>query len=64
MLPTLIQRYNNNHFIWVNDNQVDNYLEEIFAFVYYGSIVNNRSRNILSTDLAKRCTFHMGMLTK
>ena len=26
----------------VNDNRVDNYLKEILAFVYYGSIVNNR----------------------
>ena len=25
----------------VNDNHVDNYLKEILAFVYYGSIVNN-----------------------
>ena len=25
----------------VNDNQVDNYLKEILAFVYYGSTVNN-----------------------
>ena len=27
----------------VNDNYVDNHLKEILAFVYYGSIVNNRS---------------------
>ena len=26
----------------VNDNHVDNYLKEILAFVYYGSIVNNQ----------------------
>ena len=29
----------------VNDNHVDNYLKDILAFVYYGSIVNNRSKN-------------------
>ena len=29
----------------VNDNHVDTYLKEIFAFVYYRSIVNNRSKN-------------------
>ena len=30
----------------INDNHVDNYLEEILAFVYYGSILNNRPKNI------------------
>ena len=29
-------------FTLVNDNHVDNYLKENFAFVYYGSIANNR----------------------
>ena len=29
----------------VSDNHVDNYLKEILAFVYYGSIVNNRPKN-------------------
>ena len=29
----------------VNDNHVDNYLNEILAFVYYGLIVNNRQKN-------------------
>ena len=29
----------------VNDNHVDNYLLEILAFVYYGSIVNIRPKN-------------------
>ena len=29
----------------VNDNHVDNYLKEILAFVYYGSIVNNQLKN-------------------
>ena len=27
----------------VNNNHMDNYLKEILAFVYYGSIVNNQS---------------------
>ena len=26
----------------VNDNHMDSYIKEIMAFVYYGSIVNNR----------------------
>ena len=29
----------------VNVNHVDSYLKEILAFVYYASIVNNRSKN-------------------
>ena len=29
----------------VNDNHVDNYLKEILAFVYYGSVVNNQPKN-------------------
>ena len=29
----------------VSDNHVDNYLKEILAFVYYGSILNNRPKN-------------------
>ena len=32
----------------VNDNHVDNNLKEIFIYVYFGSIVNNRSQNIPS----------------
>ena len=28
----------------VNDTQVDNYIKEILAFIYYGSAVNNRSK--------------------
>ena len=28
-----------------NDNHVDNYLKEILVFVYYGSIVNNQTKN-------------------
>ena len=31
----------------VNDNHVDNYLKHILAFVYYGSIVNNRPKNTI-----------------
>ena len=30
----------------VNDNHVDNYLKEILAFLYYGSIVNSRSKKV------------------
>ena len=30
----------------VNDNHVDNYLKEILAFVYYGSIINIRPKNV------------------
>ena len=29
----------------VNDNHADNYLQEILAFVYNGSTVNNRPKN-------------------
>ena len=29
----------------VNNNHLDNYLREILALVYYGSIVNNRPKN-------------------
>ena len=29
----------------VSDNHVDNYLKEILAFLYYGSILNNRHKN-------------------
>ena len=29
----------------VNDNHVDNYLKEILAFVYYGSIANNQPKS-------------------
>ena len=28
----------------INDNHVDNYLKEIFAFVYYGFIVNSQHK--------------------
>ena len=28
----------------VNDNRVDNYLKEMLAFVYHGSIVNNQPK--------------------
>ena len=30
----------------VNDNHVDNDLKEILVYIYYGSIVNNRSQNL------------------
>ena len=35
----------------VSDNQVNNYLKEIQAFVYYASIVNNQPKNSLSEQL-------------
>ena len=31
----------------VNNNHVDNYLKHILAFVYYGSIVNIRTKNTI-----------------
>ena len=43
----------------VNDNQVDNYLKEILAFVYNGSIVNNRRHKTLFrlTNMLPRAKF-------
>ena len=34
----------------VNDNQVDNYLKEFLASVYYGEIVNNRPKKMNHPD--------------
>ena len=34
----------------VNDNQVDNYHNEILAFVYYGSNVNNWPKNQMTPE--------------
>ena len=36
---------------FVNDSHVDNYLKEFLAFVYYGSIVNNRPKMGLARPL-------------
>ena len=35
----------------VNDNDVDNYLKEILAFVYHGSIVNNQQKNSITNKI-------------
>ena len=34
----------------VNDNHMANYLQAILAFVYYGSIVNNRPKIVIQSN--------------